>query len=42
VHDRESIWHYNEAVYRITAEGDDGRLDLCVGMNGRNDWQDLE
>ena len=40
--DREYIRHDNKAASRLASEGDDGRFDLYVAMNGRNDWHDLE
>src|SRR5262249_28719707 len=39
---RESIRHGDKAASRLAPEGDDGRFDLYVVMNGRNDWHDLE
>jgi hypothetical protein len=27
---------------RLASKGDDGRFDLYVAVNGRNDWHDLE
>jgi hypothetical protein len=42
MHDHESIWHDNKAASRIAPKGDDGRFDLYVTMNRRNDWRDLE
>jgi hypothetical protein len=38
----ESIRHDDKAASRLAPKGDDGRFDLCVAMNGRNDWHDLE
>jgi hypothetical protein len=37
-----SIGHDDKAASRLAPNGDDGRFDLCVAMNGRNDWRDLE
>ena len=31
-----------KAASRLTPEGGDGRFDLCVAVNGRNDWRDFE
>jgi hypothetical protein len=39
---REHIRHEDKAASRLARKGDDGRFDLCVAMNGRNDWLDLE
>jgi hypothetical protein len=38
----ESIRHDDKAASRLAAQGDDGRFDFCVTMNGRDDWHDLE
>ena len=38
----ESIQHDDKAASRLAPKGDDGRFDLCVAMNGRSDWHDLE
>ena len=38
----EPIRHDNKAASRLTPQGDDGRFDLCVAMNARNDRLDLE
>jgi hypothetical protein len=32
----------DKAASRLAPKGDDGRFDLYVVMNGRNDWLDLE
>jgi hypothetical protein len=37
-----SIRHDDKAAARFAPKGGDGRFDLCVAMNGRNDWLDLE
>jgi hypothetical protein len=42
MHFREVIWHDDKAASRLAPEGDDGRFDLFVAMNGRSDWLDLE
>src|SRR5262249_11883942 len=42
MHAHESIRHDDKAASRLAAKGDDGGLDLCVAMNGGNDWHDLE
>jgi hypothetical protein len=34
--------HDDNAASRLASKGDDGRFDLYVVMNGRNDWHDLE
>jgi hypothetical protein len=39
---RESIRHDDKAASHLAPQGDDGRFDLCVATNGRNDWRDLE
>jgi hypothetical protein len=38
----ECIGHGDKAASRLAPQGDNGRFDLYVGMNGRNDWLDLE
>jgi hypothetical protein len=38
----EGIRHDDKAGSRLAPKGDDGRFDLYVAMNGRNDWLDLE
>jgi hypothetical protein len=40
--DHEWIRHDNKAPSRLAPKGDDGRFDLYVAMNGRNDRLDLE
>jgi hypothetical protein len=32
----------NKAASRPAPQGDDGRFDFYIAMNGRNDWLDLE
>jgi hypothetical protein len=39
---REYIRQDEKAASRLATKGDDGRFDLSVAMNGRNDWLDLE
>jgi hypothetical protein len=39
---REYFRHDHEAASRLAPQSDDGRFDLYVAMNGRNDWLDLE
>jgi hypothetical protein len=39
---RECIRHNDKAGSRLAPKGDDGRFDLSVAVNGRNDWHDLE
>jgi hypothetical protein len=34
---REYIRHDDKAATRLAPQGDDGRFDLCVVMNGRSD-----
>src|SRR5262249_26887042 len=34
--------HDDETASRLAPKGDDGHFDLCVAMNGRNYWCDLE
>ena len=36
------IRHDNKAATRRAPQGDDGRFDLCVAANVRNDRVDLE
>jgi hypothetical protein len=38
----ESIRDDDKAASRLAPQGDDGRFDLYVGMNGRSDRHDLE
>jgi hypothetical protein len=38
----ECIRHDDEAASRLAPQGDDGRFDLCVAVNVRNDRLDLE
>ena len=38
----ERIRHGDEAASRLARKGNDGRFDLRVAMNGRNDWRNLE
>ena len=38
----EWIRHDDKAASRLAPQGDDGRFDFYVAMNGRNDWLDLE
>jgi hypothetical protein len=38
----ECIRQDDKAASRLAPKGDDGRFDLCVAMNGRSDWSDLE
>jgi hypothetical protein len=40
--EREYIRQEHKAASRLAPQGDDGRFDLCVGMDGRKDWRDLE
>ena len=42
VHECIAIRRYDEAAERLAPKGDDGRFDLCVAMNVRNDCHDLE
>jgi hypothetical protein len=39
---REQVRHDDKAASRLAPKGDDGCFDLCVAMNGRNAWHDLE
>jgi hypothetical protein len=36
------IRHDDKAASRLAPKGRNGRFDLYVAMNGRNDWLDLE
>ena len=38
----ESIRRDDKAASHLASQGDDGRFDLCVAVNRRNDWFDLE
>jgi hypothetical protein len=38
----EWIGRDDKAASRLAQKGDDGRFHFYVGMNGRNDWHDLE
>ena len=40
--ERECTPHDEKAASRLAPQGDDGRFDFFVAMNGRNDWLDLE
>jgi hypothetical protein len=40
--DREYIGYDDKAASRLAPKGRDGHFDLCVVMNGCNDWTDLE
>ena len=40
--DHEPTCHGYKAASRLAPQGDDGRFDLCVAMDGRNDRRDLE
>jgi hypothetical protein len=40
--DCECIPHDDKTSSRLAPKGDDGRFDLYVAMNGRNDRLDLE
>ena len=42
MHGQEYIRHGDKTASRLAPKGDDGRFDLYVAMNGRNDWHDLE
>jgi hypothetical protein len=39
---REDIRADEKAAARLAPQGDDGRFDLCVAMNGRLECFDLE
>jgi hypothetical protein len=39
---RECIRQYDKAASRLASKSDDGRFDLYVTVNGRNDWRELE
>jgi hypothetical protein len=42
MHDNPRIRQDDKASSRLASEGADGRFDLCVAMNGRYNWRDLE
>jgi hypothetical protein len=42
MHVCESTPHADKAASGLAPKGDDGRFDLRVAMNGRNDCHDLE
>ena len=42
MHGRECVRDDDKAASLLAAEGHNGRFDLSVAMNGRNDWRDLE
>src|SRR6516225_8632597 len=42
IHEREYIRHDDKAASRLPPKGHDGRFDLYIAVNGRNDWRDLE
>jgi hypothetical protein len=37
-----SIRHDDKPASRLAPNGRNGHFDLCVAMNGGNDWHDLE
>jgi hypothetical protein len=39
---RECIRHGDKTASWLVPQGDDGRFDFYVAMNGRNAWHDLE
>jgi hypothetical protein len=39
---REYFPYNDKAASRLAPKDDDGRFDLCVAVNGHNDWLDLE
>jgi hypothetical protein len=39
---RERIRDEDKAASRLAPQGDDGRFDLSVAVNGCSDWYDLE
>jgi hypothetical protein len=42
MHGRECIRQAHKAASRLAPQGDNGRFDLYVAVNGRNNWLDLE
>jgi hypothetical protein len=42
MHADERVRHGDKATSRLAPKGDDGHFDLCVAVNARNDWLDLE
>jgi hypothetical protein len=40
--EHEYIRDDDKAGSRLAPKGDDGRFDLYIAMNVRNDWHDLE
>ena len=40
--EQESTRQDDKAASRLAPKGRDGRFDLYVAVNGRNDWHDLE
>jgi hypothetical protein len=42
MHEREHIRYDDKAASWLAPKGRDGRFDLYVAMNRRNDWHDLE
>ena len=42
MNDQKHIRHYHKAASRLMPKTNDGRFDLCVAVNGRNGWHDLE
>jgi hypothetical protein len=42
MHVHECICADDKAASRLAPKGDDGRFDLHVALNGRNDWHELE
>jgi hypothetical protein len=42
MHLHEYFRHDDKAASRLAPNGDDGRFDICVAVNGRNGCHDLE
>jgi hypothetical protein len=42
MHVHESVRHDDKAAPRLAPKGGNGRFDLCVAMDGRDDWHELE
>src|SRR5262249_48696834 len=42
IHVHERIWNDEKPASRFAPKGDGGCFDLCVAVNGRNDWHDLQ
>ena len=42
MHAQEWLRHGDKTASRLAPKAEDGRFDLSIAMNRRNDWHDLE